>query len=198
MTLIARGSTASRARSKTRNGLVVVQVALALVLVVSAALMIRTFQALRDVDPGFSEPATIQTARIWVPNALASDPAAYTRMQHEMLDAIEALPGVASGGFASLLPMEAPPVSPPIQVEGETLGPGGIPPFRSIKFVSPGYFEAMGTRIVAGRDLTWGDIEAGGRVAVISEGSLASSRQIPPTRSANASGPWPRWTLGAR
>ena len=63
----ARGSSASRERNAARNTLVVVQVALALVLVVSAALMIRTFQALRDVDPGFSEPATIQTARIWIP-----------------------------------------------------------------------------------------------------------------------------------
>ena len=165
----ARGSSASRERNAARNTLVVVQVALALVLVVSAALMIRTFQALRDVDPGFSEPATIQTARIWIPNVLASDPERYTRMQHEMLDNIEAIPGVASAGFASVLPMEAPPISPPILVEGETLAPGGIPPFRSIKFVSPGYFEAMGTRIVAGRDVTWSDIEAGGRVAVISE-----------------------------
>ena len=52
-----RGSSASRERSTTRNALVVVQVALALVLVVSAVLMIRTFQALRDVDPGFADPA---------------------------------------------------------------------------------------------------------------------------------------------
>jgi predicted permease len=163
----ARGSSASRERNAARNTLVVVQVALALVLVVSAALMIRTFQALRDVDPGFSEPATIQTARIWIPNA--SDPRAYTRMQHEMIDEIEAIPGVASAGFASVLPMESPPISPPILVEGEPLAPGGIPPSRSIKFVSPGYFEAMGTRIVAGRDVTWSDIETGGRVAVISE-----------------------------
>jgi predicted permease len=162
-----RGSSASRERNAARNTLVVVQVALALVLVVSAALMIRTFQALRDVDPGFSEPATIQTARIWIPNA--SGPEQYTRMQHEMLDKIEAIPGVASAGFASVLPMESPPISPPILVEGEPLAPGGVPPSRSIKFVSPGYFEAIGTRIVAGRDVTWSDIEAGGRVAVISE-----------------------------
>jgi putative ABC transport system permease protein len=167
MTLGARGSTAGREGSATRNGLVVVQVALALVLVVSAALMIRTFQALRDVDPGFSEPATIQTARIWIPNALARDPEAYTRMQHEILDKIAALPGVASAGFASTLPMEAPPTKPPILVEGQTVE--GTPTARGIKFVSPGYFEAMGTRIMAGRDITWSDIEAGGRVALISE-----------------------------
>jgi predicted permease len=169
MTLGARGSTASRERNATRNGLVVVQVALALVLVVSAALMIRTFEKLRDVDPGFSEPATIQTARLWIPNALAPDPEAYTRMQHEMLDKIAALPGVASAGFTSTLPMESPPIKPPIVVEGQTLAAGETPAFRGHKFVSPGYFEAMGTRIIAGRDITWNDIEAGGRVALISE-----------------------------
>jgi predicted permease len=131
--------------------------------------MIRTFQALRDVDPGFSESATIQTARIWIPNALASDPEAYTRMQHEILDKIAALPGVASAGFASTLPMESPPIRPPIVIEGQTLPAGQMPAFRGHKFVSPGYFEAMGTRIIAGRDITWSDVETGGRVALISE-----------------------------
>jgi predicted permease len=167
MTLAARGATASRERTATRNGLVVVQMALALALVVSAALMIRTFQALRDVDPGFAEPATIQTARIWIPNALAPNPEAYTRMQHEILDKIAALPGVATAGFASVLPMESPPIKPPIRVEGQPAT--DRPTVRAIKFVSPGYFEAMGTRILAGRDIAWSDIEAGGRVAVISE-----------------------------
>jgi predicted permease len=169
MTIGVRGSTASRERTASRNGLVVVQVALALVLVVSAALMIRTFQALRDVDPGFSEPATIQTARIWIPSILARDPAAYTRTQREILDKIAALPGVASTGFASALPMEAPPIRPPILVEGQPVATGDTPTFRGHKFVSPGYFEAMGTRIIAGRDIAWSDVEAGGRVALISE-----------------------------
>jgi predicted permease len=164
-----RASTASRARNATRSGLVVVQVALALVLVVSAALMIRTFQALRDVDPGFSAPATIETARIWLPSAFGSDPKAYTRMQHEILDKIAAIPGVTSAGFASNLPMESPPLRPPIIVEGQPLAAGDLPPRRGHKFVSPGYFEAMATRIVAGRDITWADIDAGGRVALISE-----------------------------
>src|SRR4030095_6894803 len=62
MSRLPRGAGGSRERSATRSALVVVQVALALVLVVSAALMIRTFQALRDVDAGFSGPATLQLA----------------------------------------------------------------------------------------------------------------------------------------
>jgi predicted permease len=167
----ARGSTTSRERNKARGALVVVQVALALALVVSAALMIRTFQELRDVDPGFAGPTTVQTARIWIPESLFGRPEQYTRMQHEMLDRIAALPGVASAGFASALPMEGSGWAggSPIVIEGQLPEPGTFPTLRANKFVSPGFFEAMGTRLIAGRDITWSDIEAGGRVVVISE-----------------------------
>jgi len=175
-----RGSSASRARSTTRSALVVVQVALALVLVVSAILMVRTFQALRDVHPGFVDAATIQTVRVWAPNAIARDAAQLARVQHEMLDAIAALPGIASAGFTSVLPMEGAPFvfNSLAVVEGQALAPGDSPPSRRFKFVSPGYFETMSTQIIAGRDLTWADIETGGRVALISEDF---ARELGPT-----------------
>jgi predicted permease len=167
-TSTVRGASASRARSKTRSALVVVQVALALVLVLSAALMIRTFAALRDVHPGFTGPDTIQTVRAW--NALFYvDAAQNTRKQHEIVDKIAALPGVTSVGFASDLPMDGGLARSPIVFEGQTVTAGDLPPSRRTKFVSPGYFNAMGTRIVAGRDVSWSDIESGGRVALISE-----------------------------
>jgi len=165
--IAARGSSVSRERSKTRSALVVVQVALALVLVVSAALMIRTFQTLSEVDPGFSEPATIQTAKTWIPTALFHDPAEYTRIQHAMVDNIAALPGVTAVGFSDAVPIEWSGMSTGIAVEGQTLVAEQAQ--KRVKFVSPGYFGAMGTRVIAGRDLTWSDIEAGGRVAIISE-----------------------------
>jgi predicted permease len=170
-----RASTASRERSVARSALVIVQVALALVLVVSAALMIRTFQALRDIDPGFSDPATIQTAGISIPSAEVSDPrqvarvAKTTALQREILDRIAAIPGVASVGFANDLPMGGGQWNGPVLVEGETLATGETPPSRRWNFVSPGYFEAMGTRIIVGRDIAWNDVEAGRRVVVISE-----------------------------
>ncbi len=164
----ARGSSASRERSATRNTLVVVQVALAVVLVVSAALMIRTFQALRDVDPGLSDPATIQTARIWIPAAVSRDAEQITRIEHEILDKIAALPGVTRAGFASQVPMD-PGNNGVVTVEGQTLAPGGTPPSNRWIRISPGYFAATGTRMIAGRDVTWNDIETGGRVVVISE-----------------------------
>ena len=168
-TFAARGASASRERSATRGALVVVQVALALVLVVSAGLMIRTFQALHDVEPGFSQPETIQTVRVWMPTSVFPDPKQYTRMEREILDRIAALPGVAAAGFTNLLPFEDGYDNGPMVVEGRTPAPGATPPARRRKFVSPGYFEAMGTRIIAGRDMTWSDIEAGGRVVLISE-----------------------------
>jgi predicted permease len=161
--------------------LVVVQVALALVLVVSAALMIRTFQALRDVDLGFTDPATIQTARIWIPETVSSDPVQYTRIQREIVDKLAALPGVTSASFAHDLPMEGLYSNIAVVVEGETLAAGETPPLRRWVYVSPGYFEAMGTRMIAGRDVAWSDIETGGRVVVISE-DLA--REIAPEPAA--------------
>jgi predicted permease len=168
-----RGASSSRERNATRGALVVVQVALALVLVVSAALMIRSFQALRDVDPGFSDPATIQTATIWAPgypNVDAADSLQFTRLQHEILDRIAALPGVAAAGFVSSLPIEYAGNNnfQGFAVEGRALAAPGERPNGSFKFISPGYFEAMGTRMIAGRGLTWSDIEAGGRVVVVS------------------------------
>ena len=164
-----RGGSASRERSTARNALVVVQVALALVLVVSAVLMIRTFQALRDVDPGFEDPTTIQTVRTWAPPQ--TRPQQFVVIQHEILDAVAALPGVTAAGFTSELPMEGPPFvrDTQISIEGRPVAPGETPPPARAKLVSPGFFEAMGTRIVAGRDVTWADLDAGGRVALVSE-----------------------------
>ena len=164
----ARGSSASRERSAARNTLVVVQVALAVVLVVSAALMIRTFQALRDVDPGFADPATVQTARVWIPPGLSRDDAQIAGIEREILDGIAALPGVAQVGFASHLPLDGLGNNGPVTIEGQTLAPGAILPGRRWIRVSPGYFAAMGTRLIAGRDVNWTDIETGGRVVVVS------------------------------
>ncbi len=165
----ARGSSSSRERSATRNTLVVAQVALAVVLVVSAALMIRTVQTLRDVDPGFVDPATIQTARIWIPDGVSGDQVQITRIQRAMLDNIAALPGVVAAGFASHIPMDGGGNNGPVAVDGQTVASGDTLPARRWIRVSPGYFAAMGTRMIAGRDVTWNDIETGGRVAVISE-----------------------------
>lgn len=95
----------------------------------------------------------------------------WTRVQHEILDRIAALPGVASAGFVDGLPIWSSGAlnNNGFAVEGRALEPQDQRPQAHCKFISPGYFETMGTRLIAGRSLTWSDIEAGGRVVVVSE-----------------------------
>ena len=153
-----RTSSSSRSHHRSRNILVVAQVAVALVLLVSALLMIRTFAALRDVDPGFSDPAQLETMRIYIPELLVANPIVVTRMQHEIADKISAIPGVTSVGIAEALPMEGiDPNWDEIGVEGKHYE-GGEPPLRLFNYVCPGYFNTMGTRFVAGRDFIWSDL----------------------------------------
>ena len=152
-----RTATVSRTRQRSRNVLVVAQVAMALVLLVSATLMIRTFAALRNVEPGFSEAMNVQTMRISIPGTLIPNPLLVTRTQNNIADQIAAIPGVSAVGFASAVPMEdADPNWDQMAVEGESYE-GGNTPLRMFNYISPGYFLAMGTRIVAGRDFTWTD-----------------------------------------
>jgi predicted permease len=165
----ARGASASRERQRTRNGLVVVQVALAVVLLVSSGLMIRTFRALQRVDPGFTDVATLQTARLWFPVQRFRDPERVTRMQQEIVEKIAVLPGVRTAGFASAVPMETGRASTtPLAIEGVTYT-SGMGPVRNQQFVAPGYFGAIGTRIVAGRDITWTDIYGHAPVGIVTE-----------------------------
>jgi predicted permease len=153
-----RTASASRTRHRSRDILVVTQVAMALVLLISALLMIRTFAALRNVDPGFSDPAHLETMHIYIPELLVSDPVQTTHIQNEIADKISALPGVTSAGFSGGVPMEGiDPNWDEIAVEGKHYE-GGEPPLHLFNFVSPGYFSTLGTRLIAGRDFTWSDI----------------------------------------
>jgi predicted permease len=100
-----------------------------------------------------------------------------------MLDRITALPGVAAAGFVTDLPIvsSGPMNVEGFAVEGRPLPPRDERPQANWKSVSPGYFAAMGTRLIAGRDVTWSDIDAGGRVVVISEDF---ARQLAPEPAA--------------
>jgi predicted permease len=150
--------------------LVVAQVALALVLLVSSGLMIRTFQAMRTVTPGFTAPAQLQTVRLTIPYSLVQENERVARMQQEILDKLAAMPGVTSVGFASATHMEGiPPNWDVITVEGAPPLTSGMPPLRLFKDVSPGFFKTTGTRVLAGRDYAWTDLYELRPVAMVSE-----------------------------
>ena len=163
-----RTASVSRERQRSRDLLVVAQVAMAMVLLVSAVLMIRTFQALRTVEPGFTQAEHLQTIRISIPASLIADPQLVTRTQNNIVDKLAAISGVTSVGFADAMPMEGNQSNwNGIQIEGKNLGEGT--PMRLFRYVAPGFFHTSGTRIVAGRELTWTDIYERRPVVIISE-----------------------------
>jgi len=165
-----RTTSVSRERHRARNLLVVGQVAMALVLLVSAGLMIRTFEALRTVDPGFTDARQLQVLRISIPDLLIREAQRVTRTQNEILDKFAAIPGVKSAGFVSEMPMEGFDSGwDTIFVEGKTYSEAELPALRLYKHVSPGFFGAAGTRIIAGRDLTWAEVYGPRSVVMVSE-----------------------------
>ena len=163
-----RTVSASREHNRSRNILVVAQVAMALVLLVCAVLMIRTFQQLRMVDPGFKDARHLQTLQITIPESSIADPRMVTRVENNVAEKLAAIPGVTSVGFARQVPMDGrEPGWNSVLVEGKT--DKGDHPIRSFNYISPGYFQALGTRLIAGRDFTWNEIHSLGRKVVVSE-----------------------------
>ena len=163
-----RTVSAGRERNRSRNILVVAQVAMALVLIVCATLLIRTFRQLLTIDPGFTDAAGIETLEISVPQSSVPDPRMALRVENNIADALASIPGVTSVGFARLVPMSGrEPGWNAILVE--TKPHESDPPIRSFNYISPGYFQALGTRLIAGRDFTWNEIYGVERKAIVSE-----------------------------
>ena len=166
----SRSSSASRERHRARNGLVVVQVALALVLLVGSGLMIRSFRALRDVQPGFTGPEEVLTMRISIPEAQLKEEEAAARMQQAIQEKVAAIAGVTSTGLGSGIPLDGDGWHDPVFAEDRTYSEGQIPTLRLFRFVAPGFLKTMGTPLVTGRDLTWSDAYDRRPVAMVSEG----------------------------
>ena len=160
----------TRSGQRARNVLVVAQLALALVLLVSSGLMIRTFSALRAVQPGFAHPESIQVVRIAVPGQLVPEPERVVQLQRDLLDKLATVPGVTSVTLATSLPMEGLPTNWDIVApEENNYAPDEIPPLRVFKDVSPEYFSTMGTRLIEGRTFTWPDLIDRHPVAIVSD-----------------------------
>ena len=177
-----RTASASKERERARNVLVVAQIALALVLLVSAGLMIRTFRAIAAVDPGFRNPAQVQTLRLSILEAQVKDDPAVARMHQTILDRLAAVPGVTSVALASTVTMTGQAWHDPLYAEDHVYGASEVPPIRFFKFVSPGYMKTLGGSILAGRDFTWDDAHGRRPVAMVSA-TLARELWGDPTKA---------------
>lgn len=159
----------SKERHRARNILVVVQVALALVLLIGSGLMIRTFQTLKKVQPGFTHAEQVQTLRITIPESQVKDAAQAVRVEQEMLEKVAAIPGVSSAALTTLIPMTYHGWTDAIYAQDHLYSDTQIPPLRRYRFVSPGLLKTMGNTLLAGRDFTWTDVFEKRPVAMISE-----------------------------
>jgi predicted permease len=167
-TLGGRSVSVSRGSQRIRSGLVVGQVAFALVLLIASGLMIRTFQSLRNVDTGFDPLADIQTVSISIPQGSTPDFKAVVRKFNDIQDRLGAIAGVDSAAFASRVPLEPGP-SGGFFIENKT--PAGEAPLQQeFRYVSPDFFRTIGARLVAGRDFNWTDHHEARLVAMVSEG----------------------------
>lgn len=166
-----RALSQSRERHRARKALVVVQVALALVLLICSGLMIRTFQALMHVSPGFADPAGLQVFHLYIPESRVPDTqrAGVVRMEQEILNKIAAIPGVSAVSFASSAPLEGYSQNDPVFAQDHVYKQGELPSIRRFKFIAPGYLATVGTSLIAGSDLTWAETYQKRPVAILSE-----------------------------
>jgi predicted permease len=145
-----RGNTATRGRHRARRLLMGGQVALALVLLTASGLMVRSFQNLRTVDPGFDARSTL-TFRIGLPQGEYGSRAEAVRAHHAILDEISSLPGVIRASAATGLPLAATGWGNTLSVEGRPDPEGTIPPIVQFRAVAGGFVEAMDMRLLRGR-----------------------------------------------
>jgi predicted permease len=145
-----RGATAGRSRHRTRRLFVVVQMALALVLVTGAGLMARSFESLRSVKPGF-DTARTYTFRVALPSAVYPGTSDAIRFVTRALDELSALPGVQSAGVISKVPLDNEArYDTAVFVESKPLGMGQMPNVHQVAYASPNAFSALGIPLIQG------------------------------------------------
>ena len=162
-----RSGTAGRSRQLTRRALVVLQLASSVVLALAAGLLIRSLMELNRIDLGFN-PGNVLTAQLQVPATDYPQPADVVRFHRQVTERVAQIPGVVAAGSVRVLPLARTIGDWSIKIEGRPYVPEENPN-GDFQAVTPGYFEAMGIKLVRGRFLTSADREDSMPVAVIND-----------------------------
>lgn len=155
------------ARQRFRSVLVVVEMALAVVLLVGAGLMLRSIWALQRVPIGF-DPANVLTMRVSLPASSYANPEQVVQFYRQLLEAVRQLPGVRAAGAARLLPLGSTIGDWGLAVEGY-LPPPGTNAKGDWQIVTDGYIEAIGERLISGRTFLPSDTADSQPVALINQ-----------------------------
>ena len=152
--------------SRTRAAFVVLEVALALVLLVGAGLLIRSFVRLLDVNPGF-DPSHTLTLRVSLPRARYSDSAQQAQFFERFFHEVDALPGVNAAGAVSWLPLTGLGSATSMEIVGKPTPPQGHEPVTDVRVMTHRYLEAMGVPLLQGRLFIEGDAaDTNGRIVI--------------------------------
>jgi putative ABC transport system permease protein len=158
-----RGTVGSRMSIRLRNMFVVLQIALALVLVVASGLLVQTLFRLLAVDPGFNA-GRVLTFELTLPGTKYADPDHIAAFYLRALTMLRAIPGVAHAGIVETLPLAGASDATLIHIPGRS-DPPGKEPYANYSIVSPDYFSAMGTPLLRGR--WFGDSDAASSSSVL-------------------------------
>lgn len=161
------GGMAGRRRIRVRRALVATQVALAVILLSGAGLMLRSFAAMRAIDPGFRSDHLL-TFDVGLPETDYPTREAAVAFHAELLDRLRSLPGVVSAGAVTCLPLCGSWSGSIVAVEGRSPAAGELPPVVAVRRASADYLKTLGTSLLAGRMLERGDWERRTGAAVIS------------------------------
>ena len=162
-------ATSNRYARRTLSTLVTVEVALALVLLVGASLMTRSFTKLLQVNPGF-EPSNLVAAQVFLPTTKYRERQTLVRFFEDVVADLRGSAGVRAASAVSILPMQEVTVAAalPFNVEGQP-PPPNEDPLADVRSVAPGYFETMKIPLLEGRVLDERDAEDAPRASVINE-----------------------------
>jgi predicted permease len=154
-------------RSRLRSALVVAQVSISLVLMTSAGLVLRGLTRMQQADFGFSPRSAFKMSADL--DLQGYDRSRGLLFQRELLDKMRVLPGVEAAGIGNFVPTDPHVMSAPMLIEGQPIPKPGETPRCGTAAASPGYFQALGMRLIRGRDFAATDDEKSVRVAVINE-----------------------------
>jgi predicted permease len=162
-----RGS-AGRRTNLVRNSLVVAEMAFALMLLVGAGLLMRSFARLQQVDPGFEVRNTL-TALVSLPQTRYAKPADVTAFWDRVLERTRAVPGVTSAGTVTVMPFGGGNSQGSYAIVGYTPAAGEARPHAQIQFVDAGFFDALRIPLRTGRAFGATDVDGAPRVVVVDE-----------------------------
>jgi putative ABC transport system permease protein len=176
----ARGAGEERTSHRARNAFVIAEMALAIVLLVGAGLLIRSFARLQQVNVGFN-PAQLLTAQIGLPRAQYAKPEQWISFYRQTLERMNALPGAQEAAVAVPLPLSDSYINLAFEIEGRPPRAKSDSPTADFVAISPNYFHVMQVPLLRGREFSGADSESGPKVCAISS-SLA--QQLFPNESA--------------